>query len=224
VPPREKSYASPVTPVSTLAPTAATPTAALVVSVMFALMATTSCRPRGGADEEGPAASPTAAAHPNVDSARELDQQGVRSFRAGRYADASAYFRAAYQLGGPSSELWNIVRCREGMDDLEGAAAAIDEYLSLKDLQPQERSDATREAQVLRGRSSTLTVTTTPAGAAVSIDGKPAPGQTPLSTDLRAGSHSIGLQRSGYLPQTQAVEARFGRAVIVTLDLERAAK
>src|ERR1700744_293062 len=61
------------------------------------------------------------APHPTVDAARELDQQGVRSFRAGRYADAIDYFRAAYRLGGPSSELWNIVRCREGMDDAEGA-------------------------------------------------------------------------------------------------------
>ena len=56
------------------------------------------------------------------------------------------------------------------------------------------------------------------------IDGKLAPGSTPLSTDLRAGAHSIVLQRGGYMPMTQAVDARFGRAVIVTLDLERAAK
>jgi hypothetical protein len=159
----------------------------------------------------------------SVDAARELDQQGVRSYRAGRYTDAIAYFRAAYQLGGPSSELWNIVRCREGMDDAEGAAAAINDYLSLSDLPAQDRADAAREAQALRTRPSMLTVTTAPPGASVSIDGKALSGSTPLSAEVHAGSHTIAIQRAGYVPATQTVEARFGRAVIVTLDLEHAA-
>ena len=42
--------------------------------------------------------------------------------------------------------------------------------------------------------------------------------------DLRAGSHTVVVQRSGYTSATQSVEARFGRAVIVTLDLARAAE
>ncbi len=161
---------------------------------------------------------------PSVGAARELDQQGVRSFRAGHYTDAIAYFRAAFQLGGPPSELWNIVRCREGMDDIEGAAAGIDEYVAQKDVLPQDRADAAREGQALRARTSVLTVTTSPPGASVSIDGKAAPGSTPLSIDLRAGSHTVVVQHGGYLPTSQSVEARFGRAVIVTLDLARAAE
>jgi PEGA domain len=191
-------------------------------SLAVALLAAACVPPATAAGTGSPERS--AAGHPRVESARELDQNGVRSFRAGRYTDAIAYFRAAYQLGGPSSELWNIVRCREGMDDVEGAAAAIDDYLAAKDLSPADRADAAREAQALRARSSTLTVTTTPSGASVSVDGRALAGATPLSTDLRAGQHTIAIRHEGYLPGTQAVEARFGRAVIVTLDLERAAK
>ena len=165
-----------------------------------------------------------AAGRGSVEGARQLDQEGVRSFRAGRYNDAIAYFHAAYQLGGPSSELWNIVRCREGLDDPEGAASAIDEYLALKDLTAQDRADGAREAQSLRGRTSTLTVTTGPSGATVVVDGKTAPGTTPLSAELRAGTHAVTIRREGYSPVVQSVEARFGRAVIVTLDLERVSK
>src|SRR5450432_1207638 len=139
---------------------------------MAAAILGTSCVPRTGAGAAGGSQTRTGA-HPSVDAARELDQQGVRAYRAGRYTDAIGYFRAAHQLGGPSSELWNIVRCREGMDDAEGAAAAIDDYLTLPDVAPQDRTDAGREAQALRARPSTLTVTTTPPGASVSIDGKP---------------------------------------------------
>jgi hypothetical protein len=163
-------------------------------------------------------------ARPSVEAARELDQQGIRSFRAGRYVDAVEYFRAAYRLGGPSSELWNIVRCREGLDDAEGAAAAIGDYLSSKDVTAQDRTDAEREAQGLRSRLSMLTVTTTPSGASVSVDGKAVAGSTPLSVELRAGSHTLVARRDGYSPVTRSIDARFGRAVIMTLDLERAAK
>lgn len=159
-----------------------------------------------------------------VDAARELDQEGVRRFRAGHLADAIAYFRAAYQLGGPSSELWNIVRCREGMDDAEGAAAAIDDYLASKNLPARDRADAQREAQGLRSRPSTLTITTAPPGAVVAVDGKSVPGVTPTSLEIRAGSHALAVRRDGYSEVDQSVEARFGRAVIVSLDLERAAK
>jgi hypothetical protein len=187
-----------------------------------AVVSVASCIPPPPATDPAPAAPVRSAARSSVDAARELDQQGVRSFRAGRYTDAIAYFRAAFQLGGPSSELWNIVRCREGMDDAEGAAAAIDDYLAQKNVLPQDRADAAREAQALRSRASVLTVTTMPPGASVTVDGKPASGSTPLSVDLHAGSHTIAVQHGGYLPATQSVEARFGRAIIVTLDLARA--
>src|SRR5262249_18502213 len=101
---------------------------------------------------------------------------------------------------------------------------AIDEYLAQKDVLPQDRADAAREAHALASRPSVLTVTTAPPGASVTVDGKTAPGSTPLSVDLRAGSHTVAVQRGGYLPATQSVEARFGRAIIVTLDLARAAE
>ena len=71
---------------------------------------------------------------PNLDAARELDQQGVRAFREGRYQDAIRDFRAARDLGGPSSELWNIARCDERVDDAERAVQALDEYMAAPDL------------------------------------------------------------------------------------------
>jgi hypothetical protein len=165
-----------------------------------------------------------ARARPNVDSARELDQEGVRAFREGRYADAIRYFRSAYRLGGPSSELWNIARSHERLDDAEGAVAAIEEYLALRDLSAQDRAEAERELRALRSRASTLTVTTTPPGAIVTVDGKQTVGSTPLSVEVAAGAHTIAIRRDGFVPQTRPLEARLGRAVIVSLDLERTSK
>ncbi len=197
----------------------------LTIAFLLVAAMTAACVPRtGGRGASGTESRDHSApeVRSSVEDARELDQEGVRRYRAGHFADAIAYFRAAHDLGGPSSELWNIVRCREGMDDLEGASNAIDEYLALKDVHPQERVDAQREAQALRARASTLTVVTTPTGATVTVDGRTAPGPTPVSLEIRAGMHTVVVRRDGYAPVTQTLEARFGRAVIVTLDLERA--
>jgi hypothetical protein len=163
-------------------------------------------------------------ARANVAAARELDREGVRSFREGRYADAIRYFRTAYRLGGPSSELWNVARTRERLDDPEGAVGAIEQYLAQRDLSAPDRAEAEREARGLRARPSVLTVTTTPPGAVVTVDGKPAAGPTPLSVEIPAGPHTIGVRHDGYAAESRPLEARFGRAVIVSLDLVPGAK
>jgi len=197
-----------------------------------ALLATTACvataacangaaRSRGGGDEWGDL---QLHARPNVAAARELDREGVQRFREARYADAVRYFRAAYRLGGPSSELWNVARSRERLDDAEGACEAIDEYLTAQDLSPQDRAEAEREARSLRARVSVLTVTTTPAGAFVSVDGAQVAGSTPVSTEVPPGPHTIAVRRDGNAAETRRLEARFGRAIIVSLDLGNAHK
>jgi hypothetical protein len=193
----------------------------IFVTVLLAMagsVATASCASHcpGGADE---AQEVQLLARPNVAAARQLDQEGVKSFREARYADAIRYFRAAYRLGGPSSELWNVARSREKLDDAEGACVTIDEYLARRDLSPQDRAEADREARSLRARVSVFTLTTTPAGAFVSVDGVQVNGSTPVSVEIPPGPHTIVVRRDGNAAETRRIEARFGRALIVSLDL-----
>ena len=173
-----------------------------------------------GSGEDGPLAR----THADVAAARELDREGVQSFREGRYEDAVRYFQSAYRMGGPSSELWNIARAREKVDDAEGAEAAIREYLEQRDLSPQDRSEADHEARTLRVRPSILTVTTTPPGAVIVVDSRQTAGPTPVSFEVAPGPHSVTVRREGYAAATREFEARFGRAVIVALDLARVGK
>jgi outer membrane receptor for ferrienterochelin and colicins len=164
--------------------------------------------------------TPTAA---NLDAARELDRQGVRAYGEGRFNDATLFFRASYRLGGPPSELWNIARCEERLDQPESAAHAIEAYLSRAGLSPEDRAGAQRELTMLRARPSALSITSTPNGAAVTVDGTSAVGATalvtPMSLELVPGTHTIVIKREGYRPQTIRVEARFGRAVTVDVTL-----
>jgi hypothetical protein len=164
-------------------------------------------------------------AKPSIEGARELDQQGVKAFGEGRYADAVVLFRGSRALGGPSAEVWNVARCLERLDDAEGAAEAIDAYLAATDVGAQDRAEAEREGRVLKGRPSWLTVTTTPAGASVAVDGQPASGGlTPTSLELRPGAHAVSVKRAGYEAQSRIVEARFGRALVVAIDLDAVRK
>ncbi|MGD0526421.1 MAG: PEGA domain-containing protein [Polyangiaceae bacterium] len=186
----------------------------------IALLATTACVQVGirepGVDD---VKAPGRRAKPDLEAARELDQQGVRAFRDGRFSDAIRFFVAAYRLGAPSSELWNVARSRERMDDVETAAGAIEQYLAQTDLGAQDRADAERELQSLRARPSVLTVITEPSGAVITIDGRQTAGPTPVSVEIRPGAHTIAVHHDGYATETRPLESRYGRAVIVSLVL-----
>jgi hypothetical protein len=191
--------------------------------VAIALLSTLACVPPSapGSDPASDLDPPRRGAL-DLEAARELDQQGVRAFRDARFADAIRFFRSAYRLGGPSSELWNIARSRERMDDPEAAAASIEQYLAQPDLGSQDRAEAERELHLLRSRASLLTVTTVPAGAVVIVDGKTAPAPSPVTFEIRPGAHTLSVHHDGFVNETRPLEARFGRAVIVSLDLAKA--
>ncbi len=189
-----------------------------------ALAVLASCTPGAGRRSGAPESPIPAHAAPNLDGARELDQQGVKAFGEARYSDAALLFRGARALGGPPTEVWNVARCLERLDDAEGASAAIDEYLAAREVAAQDRAEAERESRAIKARPSWLTVTTTPSGASVSVDGQAEGGPTPTSLSVRPGSHTVSVKLAGRAPASKTVDARFGRALVVALDLEVARK
>ncbi|MCL2447456.1 MAG: PEGA domain-containing protein [Polyangiaceae bacterium] len=178
------------------------------------------CSPPG----TGPRLATRPAAVSDLQSARELDRQGVQAFREERFGDAIAYFRSALEHGGPSSELWNIARCEERRGEPQAADRALLAYLARDDLSGPDRDDALREEESLRARASTLTVVTEPAGASIWIDGERAAGETPLSVQVSPGAHTLAARRPGYADAVRRVDARLGRAIVVSVDLSRAEK
>jgi hypothetical protein len=71
----------------------------------------------------------------------------------------------------------------------------------------------------------TLTVQSDPPGAQVLVDGQPM-GRTPVTLrDLQAGTHSVALSLSGYMPSTRSIELRPGGSheIVVEMEKERVA-
>lgn len=146
--------------------------------------------------------------------ARFLDQQGVRAFGENRFRDAMALFSASYRAGGPPTELWNVARCQLKLDNPEDARRTLEEYLERKDLSDADRTEGKRLLDEIERRQSTFVVAVSPAGVPVMVDGN-AIGTAPLASTLSPGPHEIKIGQT-----VKHVEARDGRAIVLSIDLE----
>jgi hypothetical protein len=147
--------------------------------------------------------------------ARTLDKSGARAYAEGRYAEAIKDFEEAYRLGGPAFELWNVAKCYLRLDQPDQAASMLERYLALSNLPKEDRDEAAAQLDALKKRPSPLTVTSTPPGASVAIDGKMADGKTPLTTSVAPGNHTVSVSAVGMAPISRQIEAKYGRAVVV---------
>jgi len=164
--------------------------------------------------------SSTARSAEDLARARVLDQQGAKAYADGRYNDAIRYFEESYRLGGPPFELWNIAKCHVRLDQPEQATEMLERYLATPTLPAEERDEATQQLEALRRRPSTVTIASSPSGAAVSIDGRPAEGsKTPTSFNVQPGTHTITLTAPKHAVYTQTFEAKYGRAIILDVPL-----
>lgn len=98
------------------------------------------------------AAAPASAQQSDQDRARAHFQTGTSYYDQGRYQDAAAQFREAFQLSGRSHILLNVSRCLELAADFGPAAAALEEYLAAEPNAPDRRTLEVRIAQ-LRARA-----------------------------------------------------------------------
>ncbi len=165
--------------------------------------------------------SSAGAADQDLARARVLDQQGVRAYREEHYNDAIRFFEEALKLGGPPSEIWNIAKCHVRMDEPDEAVKSIAEYLSQKGLSAADRAEAEQQLREIEHRHSALTVASSPAGAAVYLEGHRWAGVTPATIDIPPGDHEITIELAGYEPLNRAVTAKLGRAVIVDARLTK---
>jgi hypothetical protein len=151
----------------------------------------------------------------DLSRAREKDKEGAKAYGEGRYADAIRFFDEAYHLGGPPFELWNIAKCHLRLDEPDRAAEMLERYLATPNVPKGDRIEVNQQLEVLKKRSSQLTVTSTPAGAVVTIDGKAADTTTPTTVTVGPGRHTVVVAPKDGPPVTKEVEARYGRPLTV---------
>jgi hypothetical protein len=96
------------------------------------------------------------------------------------------------------------------------------EYLRIDGLSDDERREAERRRDDLRDRVAVLHVVTEPEGALVFVDRKDlAPrGETPIELALPAGTHSLYIEREGFVALERSEPMVRGQTRLVELELE----
>ncbi len=178
-----------------------------------------------------PAATPAAAAQPaaqealvdpTLADARRAYTEGTEHFNAGRYAEALASFERAFAMRSNPVVLKPIAECHERLGNVPQAIAALERYLRELPTAPDHAQLEARLA-TLQQRPARVSVTSTPDGAQITVDGEGRPQRTPSAVDVAPGHHRISATLTGYRATEREIDTAPGAPASVDVTLEREA-
>ncbi len=156
------------------------------------------------------------------DNARAAYKRGEEKFAAGDFAAAADAFKEANSiLPAPQA----TYRLALSLDKAGKTAEALTVYQQFLEAPPEKMAEqkAAAEARVKELSVGTVKLTSTPPGATVTVDGKPAAGPTPLTLTLPPGAHSIVLSSSNFEPATRDLTIAAGASTDVAVELKAVA-
>ena len=157
-----------------------------------------------------------------VDPAKVHIDQGAALYNDGNYSAALAEFEEAYRINPAAFILNNIGLTQKALFRYTEAIASLQKFLDdSPTLSPTVRAQTEQIIAEIKALLAPVTLTVTPAGAAITIDGRPA-GAAPIAAPLSiaAGSHAIEVTADGYVPVKRDIMVSAG----VPLALELALK
>lgn len=134
-------------------------------------------------------------------AARDAYGRGQTLFREGRFAEAEAAFNEAFALIPNPVVLLGVAESRERLGNVTGAIQSLEQYLVLRPDAPDAASIQGR-LTTLRATPGTLSVTSTPEGASIALDGTDTGAVTPAELPAPPGEHTIALSLEGYEAST----------------------
>jgi PEGA domain len=157
---------------------------------------------------------------PGVREAAKRFQRGVTLYAEADYRAALVEFRRAYLLAPSTSALYNIGETEYQLQDYANALSSFERYLAVAAPNESHRSEVEGNVEVLRTRVGYLSITTSPAGADLTVDDQPV-GKTPLETPVRVsiGRRKITASLTGGVPVTRYVDVAADDHISLTLPL-----
>jgi hypothetical protein len=159
---------------------------------------------------------------PERTKARALYTQGEKLLKAGDLEGAQQAFDEAYRTMPNAVVLLKVADCQEKRNDVQGAVATLEKYLS-------ERANAPDRASVedrivdMRRTPGTVTVKSVPAGAAIWVDGKDSALVTPSDVEIPPGEHRVELRLLPYQNVEQTSVIEFGSRTTLEFTLPQPA-
>jgi hypothetical protein len=180
----------------------------------------------GGAAAPDPTGTGDAAAGPDAKTkkaAREEYSAGEKAYKAGDYSGAYDHFKKAAELiPNIHAKYWMAMAQSYGADK----AAAYDGLIAIfeapdKSKLGDDKLDAANgRLEELKKTPASLNITSTPAGATVSVDGAAKPGETPATVSITAGAHHITVMKPGYELYETDVTAKPGQKMDQAVELK----
>jgi len=195
----------------------------VVAVVVAGALAGTSLVPAAHAQGKAGAAA-KAPSKKTRDAARKAYGAGEKAFDAGKYADALENFKKANDLiPSPHAAFW-VAQCLDKLGKNDEAVAAYEALLASPDVAKiggDKQDEAKARLADLKGKQvGEVNIETVPAGASVSIDGQPQPGETPMILKLAPGAHKISITNAGYEAQELDVDVTAGQRVDKSVELK----
>lgn len=171
--------------------------------------------------------APRAFADDSAATKREADRHfktGVKLFEENKYSEALAEFEQAYALASHPLVLYNLAATHRALSQYAQAVDFYNRFLSEGKgvVKPAQLARGERELADLLRLIARVDVTTEPAGAEVSVDGR-AVGTTPLGQPLilGPGDHVVSAALDGHQPAERSIRVAAGDTLAVALTLTR---
>lgn len=137
-----------------------------------------------------------------IDEARKAYGEGEKAYGKGDFASAYLGYKKANELiPSPNALYWMAMSLDKQGDRPAEALAAFEDFLKHPNhakLGDDKVAGAKERVSALQKTPGEVTITTTPPGATVSIDGAAQAGETPLTIKLPGGTHKLSVKSSGF--------------------------
>jgi hypothetical protein len=171
---------------------------------------------------EGPAAH-AAVAGPGTDlaAAKSHYSEGEKKYKAGDFEGALVAFKMANDVKAtPQAERY-IGLCEDALGHYPVAVDWYDTFLAhVPDKMAAAAEELKKRVVDIKAMPGKVHVESTPPGAGVMVDDKPAAGPTPVDIDLPPGSHKVTLTAPGRISVEKQVDVTFAAAETVTATLD----
>lgn len=157
--------------------------------------------------------------------AAKLEQQGNQLYGQGRYKEAIAAYRQAFEINGDINLLYTMAISYQQLEAWQECVTTMQQFLERAPPGPKRdrAENALQNCDARIVRDQLLVVESDPPGAQVYLDdrAKGVVGSTPFRTYLRPGPHVIWVEKSGYEPIRKEIEVQVKEPFRLALVLQR---
>jgi hypothetical protein len=195
----------------------------LAAGALFVSFASFSSAARADTAAPKPAAPVSGPSAADLSAAKKNYADGEKKYKAGDFEGALAAFKSANDVKAtPQAERY-LGLCEDALGHYGAAVDWYDKFLAhVPDKMAAAADDLKKREADIKAMPGKVHVDSTPPGASVVIDDKPANGVTPIDVELPAGSHKMTLSAPDRLPLDKQVDVAFASTQTVTVELQPA--